>query len=517
MYFFDSLVNKINKAVGRDGYTAFLSTVLIGFITHAQAMMLDAPNHDGLSSMYFDQNMITSGRWFLSVACGFSSYFSLPWFISVLSLAFLGITSVILIKLLDVTKTVFIILISALLTVFPTIASMFAYVFTMDGYMLGLLLSVLAVFMVGKCKYGFLLGGISLAFSMGIYQAYLPVAMLLSLYMVLLVLASTDCVKDKIRKILCYAFMGAIGVGLYYVILKVLLLVQGKELDTYQGINEAASSGRSIITALKAIYVDFISFALKSKIVFTNFYATVGMILLAIAFLVSFFSVAKSKGWLKKAGFYIISLITIILIPACTNAILLVSPGVTYHLLMRYQWVMLLIIPIAFISRTFDGDYTKLKDICMSAVITGALVIAFSYALTDNIAYSNLSKKYEKTYAYCLRLADRIEQTEGYYQGMPVYMIGVVGDINYPVTDITGEVTDHMIGISGDYLVYTGPNYAQFMKNYFGITMNILDSSSGPVLYYEDWYTEMPSFPEEGSIKIVDGVLCVKTENQIRP
>jgi len=42
-----------------------------------EQLLSDIPNHDGLSSMYFDQNMITSGRWFLSVACGFSSYFTI--------------------------------------------------------------------------------------------------------------------------------------------------------------------------------------------------------------------------------------------------------------------------------------------------------------------------------------------------------------------------------------------------------------------------------------------------------
>ena len=63
-------------------------------------MLSDIPNHDGLSSMYFDQNMITSGRWFLSVACGFSSYFTIPWIIGLIGLLWLALTAVALTEFL---------------------------------------------------------------------------------------------------------------------------------------------------------------------------------------------------------------------------------------------------------------------------------------------------------------------------------------------------------------------------------------------------------------------------------
>ena len=42
---------------------AFVSAFVIGLLIHLPVMLSDIPNHDGLSSMYFDQNMITSGRW----------------------------------------------------------------------------------------------------------------------------------------------------------------------------------------------------------------------------------------------------------------------------------------------------------------------------------------------------------------------------------------------------------------------------------------------------------------------
>ena len=148
-------------------------------------------------------------------------------------------------------------------------------------------------------------------------------------------------------------------------------------------------------------------------------------------------------------------------------------------------------------------------------MISGA-VLVFCYALTDNIAYSNLEKKYEKTYAYCVRLLDRIEQTPGYYQGIPVVINGVVGDDPFPVTDLTTDITGNMIGLSGDYLLYTGANYEAFIRNYLGATLNIVDVETMGEIYYTEEYTEMDSFPGPDSTKVVNGMLYVKTENSRR-
>ena len=95
-------------------------------------------------------------------------------------------------------------------------------------------------------------------------------------------------------------------------------------------------------------------------------------------------------------------------------------------------------------------------------------------------------------------------------------MIGVVGDEQFPVTDVTGEVTDVMIGMNGDYLLYTGKNYESFLRNYLGATLNILPTSAMEEAYYSEEYTQMESFPGSDSIRIIDGILYVKTENVTR-
>lgn len=500
----------INKKMKQQWKLAFFSAVGIGLLIHMPVLLSDIPNHDGLASMYFDQNMITSGRWFLMVACGFSSFYTIPWIIGLLSLVFLGLTAAALTEVLEVEREWAVILCSGLLVAFPALASTFAYVFTMDGYMLAMFLAVLAVLLTKKYRLGFLGGGVCLAFSLGTYQAYLSFAMILSLFAVLTLYSEEKSRTEKLQGTLKYLGMGAMGAALYYGILQVLLKLQGKVLDTYQGINEMVSAG-GLLSGIKALYSDFFAFTLKGKVLYHNWISLGALILLTTAAFLAALSLVRSKKWWKNPLFFVIMVAVAASVPLVTNMILLISPDVTYHLLMRYQWVLYLIGLTAFVSK--NAGYPKKGYLLEWAAFLAVLVLVFFYGVTNNIGYSNLQKRYEKTYAYCVRLVDRIEQTEGYYPGIPIAMIGVVGDEQYPGTDITLPVTGSMIGLNGDSLLYTGVNYQAFIKHYLGATLNILPPEAMEEMYYSEEYVAMDSFPGEDSIRVINGVMYIKTEN----
>ena len=518
----------------REWKAAFWTVFLLGLVIHLPAMIGDYPNHDGLASMYFDQNMITSGRWFLGAACGFSSYFALPWAIGLLSLSFLGLGAAALIEFLEVKNELGIFFICGLLVSFPALASTYAYIYTADGYMLALCLVFFALALTKKKEWGFIPGGICLAFSMGAYQSYLSFAILLSIYGCLMAMFAEESAKRKTGTILRYLYMGLIGAGLYYALLQLLLRIQGKELDTYQGINGMAAGGSiSLSEKLQNAYSDFLAFTGGGKVLYNDMISFAALGVLGVTAAVLSVRLILRRRYLRKWHFYPICLLVVLVVPVASNVILLISPGVTYHLLMRYQWCLLPILLIAFLFRYGFGQtelsgqfsplhrrdpaaFKKPSVICniitQWAVALCAFAMIFHYGVTDNIAYSNLQKKYEKTYAYCLRLADRMEQMPGYYTGMPVAMIGVQSKKNLPKTDITGAVTDNMIGMNGDYLIYTDTNYQAFFKHYLGVTIELVADEEMERIYETEEYRELNSFPAEGSMKVVDGILYVKTE-----
>lgn len=506
----------IRQKIKPEWKTAFFSAFLAGLVTHMPILLSDIPNHDGLSSMYFDQNMITSGRWFLTVACGFSSYYTLPWLIGLIGLLWLACAAVALTELLGLKDRVVITLVSGLLVTFPALTSTFAYVYTLDGYMMALFLSVVSVLLVGKWRYGFVAGAVCLAFSMGIYQAYLPFAVILCMYAIVMLALESGSVGGKIRKGLKYLYMGAIGAALYYVILQILLRVQGKTLADYQGISgmEGSGSFTGLKDTLFHMYRDFFSFTFKGNVLFHNVFSLAALIALAVLTAITLLRMFLQKKWWKNPYFFIIIGLLALGCPVASNLILVISPNVTYHLLMRYQWILYPILMLAFVSRYGGwGQEKRTGGLSAWAVCLSAFVMVFCYLVTDNIAYSNLQKRYEKTYAYCVRLLDRIEGTEGYYQGIPIAIVGVVGDDQFPLTDITMDVTSGMVGISGDQLLYTGSNYQEFMKHYLGATLNFLSPEETEDIYFMEEYVAMESFPGATSVQVIDGVLCVKTEN----
>ncbi len=510
--------NKIKK----EWKTAFTVTFLLGLLIHLPVFLGDFPNHDGLDSMYFDQNMITSGRWFLTIACGLSSYFSLPWLTGLLSLMYLGIAAAALCEFLHVRDTLRILLISGLLVSFPALCATYGYLFTADGYMMALMLVMLALTVTDGFKKGFLAGGILLSFSLGIYQSYLAFAAILALTGIMRILfadpeegyGSTG--KDKLRNCLKYAAMGGIGLIFYYLMLRILLLVQGKVLASYQGINGAENTGISLMGRLKALYHDFAAFTVKGRVLGNGMLSYGLWILLLFAAGILFFRKRLIKKPLRILWLFLYAL----LIPLCVNWILLVSPQVNYHLLMRYQWVLfpiLLLWAATQENRKTEKGAENRKSGTPDGILQWCLFVSvagliFHYAVTDQIAYANLEKKYEKTYAYCLRLVDRMEQTPGYTRDMPVAMIGVQSRETFPLTDVTGAVTDPMIGMNGDYLLYTGRNYQAFCKHYLGVTFELVPEEAMEEIYYSDEYQAMDSFPGPESVKVVNGILYIKTE-----
>ena len=510
----EETLKKFHNAVGSKGRQAFFAAFVTGLLTHLVILTSDIPNHDGLASMYFDQNMITSGRWFLGAACAPTSFYALPWLIGLAALIYIGLAAMVLRSILEIEEPLLVVLSSALIAVFPSLASNFAYVFTMDGYMLGMLLCVIAVWAVGANeKFGWIAGAVLLAFGMGCYQAYIAIAMLLCIFKACEILFEEETPGKKAVKIGKYAGMGICGALLYYVLLKILLVIQGKELDTYQGINGMSSgNGLGLVGTVKTMYTDFLSFTFGSRVVISNVLTGIALALLFTVALVSFIRLAAEKGMFKKPLFYVFAALVLIALPCVMNAILLISASVNYHVLMRYQWAFLIVLLPAIIGRCGKKDTLAVGGLWVATI--SMAVICLSYMVTDNIAYSNLQKKYEKTYAYCLRLADRIEQTEGYYEGIPIAMVGVVGNESYPTTDITDAVTADLLGISGDYLIYKSENYEQFFKYYLGITFNMVSSDKVVDFYDEDFYANMSSFPGEDSVLLHDGVIYVKTENR---
>ncbi len=98
------LIEFYNKKISKSDKTAFVATFIIGLLTHIYKFTNNFPNHDSLYNYYTDQNVVGSGRWFLSVACGLSSWFDLPWVNGLFSVFYIALTAVIIVNVFKITN-----------------------------------------------------------------------------------------------------------------------------------------------------------------------------------------------------------------------------------------------------------------------------------------------------------------------------------------------------------------------------------------------------------------------------
>ncbi|MDR2043936.1 MAG: hypothetical protein LBQ15_06135 [Clostridium sp.] len=121
-----------------------------------------------------------------------------------------------------------------------------------------------------------------------------------------------------------------------------------------------------------------------------------------------------------------------------------------------------------------------------------------------------MERRYEKTYAYCLRLLNRMEATPGYYPGIPIALNDYVDEDVYPMTDDYYEVVSQMIGVAHSRLIGSRERYRTFFLRYLHVRLNLVSREEASGIFGSDTYLGMGVFPAPDSMQVVDGVLYMK-------
>lgn len=267
----EDLLKKIYLKIEKKWKIAFFSALIVGLLTHLFVMTNALPNHDGINNSYDPQMKLASGRFFLSLFAGISSYFDLPLINGLLGILYLSLMSVILIEIFKLRKTISVVLMSGLTVTFPTIASTFSYMFTADGYMLSFMTTALAVLLTMRYKYGFIPGAILFYLSVGVYQANLPLAgSIVMLWFIKELLFSNENIKSQLISLSRQVIMILLGMIAYVITFKVYQEREG--ITGYQGLDNAGSvSPQDIPNQLYLVIRKFIEFFMVRIQTFLNY------------------------------------------------------------------------------------------------------------------------------------------------------------------------------------------------------------------------------------------------------
>lgn len=560
----DQWIDKIIEKRQSPQMTAFISCIIAGFLTFMYTMTHHFLSYDSMWNLYSKQDMISSGRQFLTYACRISSDYDLPWVNGVLAIIYLAVSAWILVYAFEMKKHVTAALCGAFLVTFPSIAGTFCYSYTIDGYMLAVLCTTFAFFLAKKYRFGWIPAIFLTGFSLGVYQAYFSYLILLCMLTLMLDFIFESDLKEIFRRIIRYCAMGIGGYLFYVISLKIMVALRHVEMSGYQGTDKVLSFSfntlpKGLITAFK----NFFSFMIKKGVLTSNVTMRIALYVLLACAAVLFVSLIISKKTYKSPVRMLGIIALVLLLPFGTNLISIIYPSVFFYVLLRYPWVVFFVfIPVlaervcllkegnvsdkgsndlikeimdsakenddsSKISNTFAKESCDSnKESCDSAkkkagslfyqivsniCIVASFVMIFEFAVMANIVAFNMNERYEKTYATCLRLVDRLEQCEGFKAGDTVAVLGGLPDESiYPFTDITYNTLKGYFVPTGNLCVESSGKFITFFNHYMNISVTAADPETEQELLNTPEYKEMNKFPKEGSIRLINDVWVIK-------
>lgn len=481
-----------------------LISLIFGVIAHGFGFSNLILSHD---SLYLRQGDIFGqlelGRFLQPVYVYlFRGIIVTPYLITLFAFCFLVLTNLVVIVILDIKEFASIILTCGLMVTNLVVTLLIAtYVNYVDLFMLSLLLSVLAVFVTYRYKHGVVTGIVLLVLSMGLYQAYIQVAVCLFLFLILRLILR----KEEIRKVLQtgikYISVLLSSLILYYVVWKFLLFVTGTHAsDSYNGLTGVGHyEGIGAISSLLGQTYWFVG---KTFLFPKNFHSNlvsvlnVCIIVLSLIWVIRYVLQRKVRGW----SLFVL-IVVMAIFPFGIGVVYFISKGLM-HDLMIYSFFFVYIFALVGIKRSRSR-----------LVVRFAIgVILFCNVVFANQIYVKKHLEFEGSLAVMARVLDRIEQVPEYVAGVtPVIFVGDINNGPLAVKRVTFSHFYDGTGLGSYYsLTYDTYAYAEEILGY-----PLIRGDISKEFVEQDVIDRMEYFPALNSCQLVDGVIVVKFSDPV--
>ncbi len=495
----------------------FLYTVIIGILTHAFRMtnvMICTDTANYLNTI--SPSWVTSlGRFLLPLIEKIRGTRELPWLIGVICILLIGIAAILIAELFDIKGTISLVLLAWILVANPIVTSIFAYMYTADGYMIGLVFSVLAAFLCIRLSgiKGIICGAVALFLSMGFYQAFLSVTMmLLWIWLVLLLMNPAKTMKKIGLTMLRFFAMGGLGAGMYLVVTKIVWKVGGYGTTSYMGMNEAGGSGLAgIMQAAIDCYVDFARFFIVRWQV--NAYNVMN-VLLFLMVAVALILIVRKNHLYHKPERLILLLGLLLCLPFAAHVFEFISDSVSYtSTSMEYSLCLIVLLPIILWGSLdfgegefFEWSTSLYWKRCFLWIMTAVLLllISFNYSVIANKAYYNMENANTKLENLLNRLETRMEMQAGYEETMEVAIIGSC----YQIPEYV-DCAPMMSGVVSNIFLSSPQEYVCVMNWKLSTAYGVAPEARMRELVQTEEFAGMKHWPDEDSVRIIDGTMVL--------
>ena len=499
---------------------AFYSTFIIALLIHIYKFTNTLPNHDSLYNYYSTQNAVGSGRWALSFVCGISSYWDLPWVNGLISCVFIALTTVVLVSLFKLRNLVLIILSGALLAASPSTTETLFFLFTADGFFAAMFLAALSVYFskIGENRISrFILSGVCICITCGIYQAYVSFALVLAVCCLIDNLLLNDNKKKDyliwiIRQIIIYC----IALAAYYIIWKTWLHISGTTAVDYQGISEVGTISLHLIAegfikSIRSIIVYFMQWdVIEHGFTLYSVLCIIFVVIMICGLIIAFI---KSEILKRKWAVVLFVLALCAIIPfSCMWHF--VSDSVRYRPMMLQSMTVLFVLTAVLFER-----WARL--LFKNAVCSFLLLIVFINAVMANISYYYMNLSYERSYADAVEMKIGIHDLQSKYNINSIAIIGNrLAEVQWEFSNPdNGKITPvgeiHMFSSMFETnLLYDSDHTVPFLQNVMGVNLDSVSKLKASELSSLPEVQSMECWPNDGSMRVMDGVLIIKLSDE---
>lgn len=524
-------MNRLTDAFHRNRqqlYFALIATFIWGLLAHGYGFMQSSFSHDSLvefcGEVYGNHFKFQTGR-FLSplYRAIFRTSITLPWLIGVLSLLWAGLAVFLVGKIFRIESKFVIFLTAGIFTANITIlATSATYMHDLDCDMVALLCAVAAVFVWQRYRYGWLAGALPVMMSLAFYQAYITVTIVLVMFVCILNLLEGVRFKNvfmKGMKAICMILLGGV---VYYFAMKGVLQFTGLSMITGQANTmdkplEMLSWEPWVFRyLLEQTYLKWYMRLTQSVSPFpvVTRLATNGLLMLTALGL--FAGLLSRKVRIPEK---LLCICLVVLLPFAMHLMYVLTIESAHEVMIFAVWLTYLLGLLAAVQLSKQLKQVKWKVAAkyawdqLPAVISCALVLVILYGnvQTANALYLKKDLEQDAYLSMMTRVVYKMEDSEEYVPGeTPVVFVGLPNQIN---TVIPGfERYANMLGMdSSDVLTWHARDRWEPYLRY--ILSNPAVLAEEPVwtqMQTDPRVTEMPCYPEDGCVAMVDGNLIVK-------
>lgn len=484
-------------------------TGIITLCANGYSFLNYMPAHDAVNHMFS-----SAGEWEVQLGRFLQPYYVYlrgnvvsPWLAGLIGAVFAVISACLIADMIKIENPVGEILACGFLTANLSVTELCGiFIYIYDCCMIALFLSCLSVWcwMHVRHPWNLILGAACIVLSMGLYQAYISVAIALCAVVLLQKVLADASWKEEVRSAVSMVLMTAIGAAGYLLLYKIMLTI-------WHTTSTSGSNGMGRLTELSVYmifqnviktYGDILKFFVVDSRYFGKIICTLHGLLLLIV-LVGFIILLIQKK--LKIYNMIGAILILITLPVWCNFIGVIQ-GEGW-IVLRSSYALYLLFPIGIMI------VGSLKDISIRKPVwylTGVICI---FLLVRNIQYSNIAYMYarvayDRSISVMTRVLNDIETYEGYEIG--VTPIAVIGEFskNDNVEVYRGDTRN----INGNRRVAT--TYPKTTYNFWrsmGSLINGIEDNDILATYMEsDEVKQMPCYPHDGYCQMIGDVMVVK-------